>query len=122
MLGFVDGTGRFGMKKVGLMGLDAFNVAVELADKVHGLGLKGSIRDQIVRGSESVVLNISEAHPASGADRARRFQLALNEASEMRGALTILRLRRTISREKHDELWKLVDRVAAMLYRLIHPR
>lgn len=69
-------------KKLGLMGLDAFNVAVELADLIYRLGLRGSMRDQLVRASESVVLNISEAHPASGADRARRFQNALNETRE----------------------------------------
>lgn len=110
------------MAKVGLMGLDVFNVAVELGELIYRLGLKGSMRDQLVRASESVVLNISEAHPASGADRARRFQVALNECSEMRGAVVVLKLRRTISPEKFDELWTLIDRVGAMLYRLIHPR
>lgn len=106
----------------GLMGLEVFHVAVELCDAIYRLGLKGNMRDQLTRASESVVLNISEAHPAKGLDRARRFQNALNELSEMRGALTILRLRRIVSSAKHDELWTLVDRTGAMLYRLIHPR
>ena len=109
-------------KKFGLLGLDVFNVAVELGDLIYRLGLRGSMRDQLVRASESVVLNISEAHPASGADRARRFQNALNELSEMRGAVTILKLRRTITAAKFDELWNLIERVGAMLYRLVHPR
>ena len=110
------------MANIGLMGLDVFNVAVELADAIYLLGLKGSMRDQLTRASESVVLNISEAHPATGADRARRFQLALNEASEMRGALAILKVRRILTPSKYAELSSLVDRVAAMLYRLIHPK
>ena len=113
---------RVSGKAFGLKGLDAFNVAVELCDEIYRLGLKGSMRDQLVRASESVVLNISEAHPAKGADRARRFQNALNEMSELRGGLTILKLRRTITVAKYDALSLLVDRVGAMLYRLSNPR
>jgi four helix bundle protein len=110
------------MAKIGLQGLDVFNIAVDLADKIYLLGLKGSLRDQLTRASESVVLNISEAHPAGGLDRARRFQLALNEVSELRGGITLLKVRRTITPEKFEELWALIDRVGAMLYRLSHPR
>jgi len=107
--------------KNGLEGLDAFQVALQLAEEVYALGLKGSIRDQLTRSSESVVLNIAEAHPATGQDRIRGFVVARKEASECRGALAILRVRKQIKPETYDRLWNLVDRVSAMLYRLIHP-
>jgi len=107
--------------KNGLEGLDAFQVALQLAEEVHALGLRGSIRDQLTRSSESVVLNIAEAHPATGQDRIRGFVVARKEASECRGALAILRVRKQIKPETYDRLWNLVDRISAMLYRLIHP-
>lgn len=109
------------MAKTGLEGLDAFQVALQFAEEVHALGLRGSIRDQLTRASESVVLNIAEAHPATGADRARGFTIARKEASECRGALAILRVRKQIKPETFDRLWNLVDRISAMLFRLIHP-
>jgi four helix bundle protein len=105
----------------GLEGLDVYRVALEFAEQVYALGLKGSIRDQLTRASESVVLNIAEAHPARGNERARKFQIALNEISECRGGIAILRVRRQIRREVYDELSKLIDRIAAMLWRLSHP-
>ena len=105
----------------GLEGLDVYRVALEFAEQIYALGLKGSIRDQLTRASESVVLNIAEAHPATGAERARKFQIALNEISECRGGIAILRVRRQIKVEVYDRLWKLVDRIAAMLWKLSHP-
>ena len=53
------------MAKMGLEGLDAFQVALQLAEEVHALGLKGSIRDQLTRASESVVLNTAGAPPSA---------------------------------------------------------
>lgn len=73
----------------GLAGLVAYQVALEFAQKVYELEVKGSLRDQITRAAESVVLNIAEAHPAKGADRARRFRIAASEASECRGCTGI---------------------------------
>ena len=96
-------------------------MALQLAEEVHALGLKGSIRDQLTRSSESVVLNIAEAHPTTGQDRIRGFVVARKEASECRGALAILRVRKQIKPETYDRLWNLVDRISAMLYRLSHP-
>lgn len=105
----------------GLAGLVAYQVALEFAQKVYELEVKGSLRDQITRAAESVVLNIAEAHPAKGADRARRFRIAASEASECRGALALLKIRKRISAEKYDEMWNLVDQIGAMLYRLGRP-
>lgn len=109
------------MAKTGLEGLDAYRVALEFAEQIYALGIKGSIRDQLTRASESVVLNIAEAHPAKGAERTRKFQIAANEISECRGGIAILRVRRQIKPEVYERLWNLVDRIAAMLWKLCRP-
>lgn len=106
----------------GLLGLDVMNVALELAEAVNELGLKGNIRDQLTRASESVVLNIAESDPAMGADRRKGYRVALKEASECKGALLLLKIRKEISAEIFERLWTLVDRVCAMLWKLSHPR
>ena len=105
----------------GLMGLDVMRAALEFAEAVRELGLKGSIRDQLVRASESVVLNIAESDPAEGNDRLKGFRVALKEASECKGALLILQLRKSASKETLQRMWTLNDRICAMLYRLSHP-
>lgn len=110
------------MAKNGLLGLDVMQVALELADAVNELGLKGNIRDQLTRASESVVLNIAESHPTIGADRRKGFRVALKEASETKGALLLLKIRREITQEAFDRIWTLVDRICAMLWRLSYPR
>ena len=66
--------------------------------------------------------NIAEAHPARGADRARRFRIAANEASECVGSLDLLEIRGTLPIEQITELGALVDRENAMLYRLVRKR
>lgn len=88
----------------GLMGLDAYRVALQLAEEVYALGIKGNLRDQLTRAAESVVLNIAEAHPTTGKDRARRFRIAANEASECRGALTLLKIRKEITPETFERM------------------
>ena len=45
-----------------------------------------------------------------------------NEASECRGALALLKIRKWITAEKYDEMFGLVDQLGAMLYRLSRPR
>ena len=105
----------------GLMGLDVMRAALEFAEEVRELGLKGSLRDQLERASESVVLNIAETDPAEGADRLKGFRVALKEASECKGALLLLKLRRITTTEKQERMWKLNDRICAMLYKLSHP-
>ena len=106
------------MAKTGLQGLVAYQVALELAETMFALECKGSIRDQLTRASESVVLNIAEAHPMTGNDRAKRFRVALGEASECRGALAILRIRKLLTPAEYEKHMALVDRACALLYPL----
>ncbi|MCA9668731.1 MAG: four helix bundle protein [Myxococcales bacterium] len=70
----------------------------------------------------SVLRNIAEANVTTGADRARRFQLALNEASECTACLDILELRGALAREQLDSLYELNDRQCATLWPLSRKR
>ena len=56
-------------------------------------GRRGHVIDQSYRAAESVILNIAEAYPMSGADRARRFRIAGGEAAECRAGLDLLEIR-----------------------------
>ena len=104
----------------GLAGLDAYQVALAFYRQVRAAtrGRRGHVIDQIHRAAESVVLNVAEAHPTTGADRARRFRIAANEASECGAALDLLEIRGDFAGARLASLRQLLDRERAMLYRL----
>lgn len=106
--------------KPGLEGLDAYRVAVEFYRLIRAAtrGRRGHVVDQLWRAAESVVLNIAEAYPAIGADRARRFRIAGNEAAECHAALDLLQIRGEIGGAALADLRALLDRERAMLWRL----
>jgi four helix bundle protein len=107
----------------GIQGLDAYRVAVEFYRllRQHTRGRRGHVIDQSYRAAESVVLNIAEAYPMPGADRARRFRIAGAEAAECHAGLDLLEIRREIKAEALSELRALLDRTRAMLWRLGRP-
>ena len=104
----------------GLASLDAYRVAVEFYRLLRQAtrGRRGHVVDQIGRAAESVVLNVAEAYPAIGADRARRFRIAGNEASECFAALDLLEIRGELDTKVLATLRALLDRERAMLWRL----
>jgi four helix bundle protein len=112
-------------KLAGLAGLDAYQNALVfyrlLVAAVRRLG-KGHVVDQVLRAAESVALNVAEAHPAVGADRARRFRQASDEASECGAALDLLEIRGALDAATLAELRLVLDRERAMLWRLSRPR
>jgi four helix bundle protein len=105
----------------GLPGLHAYQVALAFYRRVlellPGWG-RGHVQDQLRRASESTVLNIAEAYPALGADRARRFRTAGDEASECGAALDLLEANGVARQSELTELRGLLDRLRAMLWRL----
>ena len=109
--------------KTGIQGLDAYHVAVEfyqlLRKSTHGR--RGHIIDQSYRAAESVILNIAEAYPMPGADRARRFRIAGAEAAECQAGLDLLEIRGELKCPVLSELRALLDRTRAMLWRLGRP-
>ena len=104
----------------GLAGFDAYRNALWFyrAARAATRGRHGHVVDQLLRAAESVALNVAEAHPTTGADRARRFRIACNEASECGAALDLLEVRGDLSPATLARLRALLDRERAMLYRL----
>jgi four helix bundle protein len=111
--------------RAGLHGFDAYTNALcfykAVCNALHNKP-KGHVPDQLTRAAESVVLNVAEAHPALGADRARRFRIAADEASECGAALDLLEIRGTLHGAGLVDLRRLLDRQRAMLWRLSRPR
>lgn len=106
--------------KAGLEGLDAYRVALEFYRLVLASQSKANshVTRQLTKAAESVVLNVAEAYPALGADRARRFRIAADEASECGAALDLLEIRGVLGGQALQELRSLLDRERAMLWRL----
>ena len=109
--------------KTGIQGLDAYRVAVEFYRLLRQStrGRRGHVIDQSYRAAESVILNIAEAYPMPGADRARRFRIAGAEAAECHAGLDLLEIRGELKGPVLSELRALLDRVRAMLWRLGRP-
>src|SRR5688572_16047139 len=106
--------------KTGLAGFDAYVVALQFYKGVRRAlrGKRGHVAQQLSDAAESVVLNVAEAYPTVGADRARRFRIAENEASECAAALDILEIRGDLTPDTLLALRDLLDRERAMLWRL----
>ncbi len=106
--------------RAGIEGLDVYRVAVQFYRLLRQStrGRRGHAVDQSCRASESVILNIAEAYPMSGADRARRFRIAGGEAAECHAGLDLLEIRGELGGEVLSELRALLDRTRAMLWRL----
>lgn len=112
------------MKPMGLEAFDAYRVAKQffaLVWKTCSPLPESWHKDQLIRASESVMRNICEAYPITGADRKRRFRLAAGEACECVASIDILEIRGAISAQTIAELRTLLDRSRAMLYRLSRP-
>lgn len=111
--------------RVGLAGFDVYQVSRQLYRKlVDALGgvQRSHAAKHALDAAESTVLNVGEAHPALGADKARRFRIAAGEASEVGAALDLLEIRGVLGGERLRELQELGDRQRAMLWRLSRPR
>ena len=86
-------------------------------------GLKKADRDladQLRRAASSVVLNIAESNQRMGKDRVHFFRIAAGSAAEVRAALEVARAWGMIGAVPVAEAE--LDRVLAMLWRLIHRR
>ena len=109
--------------KAGLATFDAYAVALQFYKELRKAlrGRRGHVAVQLSDAAESVILNVAEAYPTVGADRARRFRIAENEACECAGALDILEARGELSNNALVVLRDLLDRECAMLWRLSRP-
>ena len=105
------------------MAFEALEVAVQLAESLREplLRLQQHDRDlaaQARRASSSVALCIGEGQRRQGRDRLHLFRVASGSAAEVRTALRVAMAWGYVSRDSLSESMALLDRVAAMLWRL----
>ena len=97
-------------------GFLTYDLAVALYRQVETIQARASLREQFLRASESVVLNIAEGSGRiTKRDQARFYAIALGSLREARAIFDLVSL-------QDKQILKLADHVAACLYRLIHPK
>ena len=105
--------------------LDVYRVALDFAAWAYAVcrGLKGSdrpTRDQLVRASRSIALNIAEGcGKIPAADRGRFLQIASGSARECGAILDILERCGVLDRDAARKGKDLLVRIVAMLTRMI---
>ena len=108
-------------------GFDAHDVARDAAIVVLELvttarpGLR-SLADQTIRATTSVALNLAEGAGRCGRDRLHHWRIAYGSALEARTALELLVATGRVDPAAAATADALLDRVAAMTWRLMHPR
>jgi len=104
--------------------LDVYRVAIDDVRWAYLLGerLSGAHRhakDQLLRASQSIPLNIAEGNgKASAGDRRRFFEIARGSALEWAATQDALEVCQAISPEENREGKNLLDRVVAMLTKM----
>ena len=110
---------QFGHEK-----LDVYRISLEYVAYVYKLSarLKGNhrhARDQILRASQSIPLNIAEGNGRRGpADRRRFFDIARASALECAAAQDVLQAGLALSAEKNIEGKRMLLRIVSMLTKL----
>jgi four helix bundle protein len=75
---------------------------------------------QMRRAGSSTLLNIAEGWRRLGRDRRQHYVIAAGSNAEVRAALDVCEALGYLDPKSYAELDALLDRVAAMLYRLTH--
>ena len=89
------------------------DLATEFYEKAEKLKAKGHLRDQLLRGSSSVALNLSEGNAKFSVDEKKRFyQIAYASLKECQTILKLLAV-------KDQEIIKTADHLGACLYKLL---
>ena len=78
-----------------------------------------SLGKQLADASESISLNLGEGRDRKGGDQRRHYEMAAGSAGEVTAALRIALLKRYITRDEHAAIDAPLDRVRAMLYKLV---
>ena len=104
--------------------LDVYKLALQyvawVSTNCDGLsGADRHVRDQLLRSSQSIPLNIAEGNgKATQADRRRYFEIARGSALECAAAQDILEVRNAITNVINLEGKMMLDRIVAMLTKL----
>ena len=71
--------------------LDVYPLALSVARWAAGVGARRTVKDQLVRAAESVVLNIAEGASLPAGDAKRNhFRIALGSAAEVAAAIDLI--------------------------------
>jgi len=103
--------------------LDVYRASIEYVGWAFRIGerLKGhrTAKDQLLRASQSVPLNIAEGNgkPTEG-ERRRFFEIARGSALECAAVQDILEVCGALSRAENADAKRLLDRIVAMLTKL----
>ena len=81
-----------------------------------------ALRDQLRRAVSSIPLNLAEGYGLQGGHEKQRFLTALGSAREVAAIIEVARRWEYVSSADADDALQALDRVAAMTYRLVHPR
>ena len=80
------------------------------------------LADQILRAASSVALNIGEGSKREGRDRGYHYRIAAGSCAEVRAALQVASGWGYLDGSDLSPVEALLDRQAALLYRLANPR
>ena len=101
----------------------SLDVLTLLAPVVRRIGqCDRSLADQIRRAANSVVLNLGEAAHSDAGNRRARLHSAMGSAHEVRVALRAALAWGYLAEAQVEPLDAALDRIAAMLWRWLHPR
>mgnify|MGYP000260873877 CR=1 FL=1 len=81
-----------------------------------------SLADQVERASQSIPLNLREGGRRRGKDGKHLYTVAAGSNDEVRAVLDVAVARGWLDEANLEPLRELLDREAAVLYRLTHPR
>ena len=96
-----------------IMNFKSYDLAIELFRKSSTLKMHYSLKDQLIRSSSSVVLNLAEGtHRLTPRDRRKFFNIAYSSLRETEAILTLVV-------PNNSELLSLVSHVGACIYNLI---
>jgi four helix bundle protein len=103
--------------------LDVYRAAIEYVGWAYRLcnGLKGhrNAKDQLLRASQAIPLNIAEGNgKATGGDRRRYFEIARGSAMECAAVQDVLEVCGALSPRDNADAKRLLDRIVAMLTKL----
>ena len=97
-----------------IQGFVTYDLAVSLYERCESIKARHHLRDQLLRASLSVLLNVAEGSgEPTPAERRRFYGIALGSIRETQALLTVL---------KESSLISDADRLGGLLWRLVHPR
>ena len=103
--------------------LDVYRLSLEYVGWVYGFtaNLKGhrNEKDQLIRASQAIPLNIAEGNgKATDGDRRRYFEIARGSALECAAVQDVLEVCAVLPKEENERTKNLLDRIVAMLTKL----